>query len=292
MSRRDVSIRYFGILTSLMLAVPGALRAESFDPLGYGAAAKAMGGAYTACVEDGSAAYWNPAGLAMMRRPQITSSTEDLYGLGLLRYSVIGYSHPGLGSGAAAFHYLRMETTGEANFLHYAENTYLFAYGCPLWRNIFAGGNLKYHSINADSRGAGFGGDAGLLYRNSSNRFRLGFTYRNLLQPKIRWDTSAEDVLPRSYHLGVGVRLGSASQFTVEETWRQREKQAYAAGMQHLLMKKRLALRAGVRRLETDRQWRFSMGGGFRFARFNFDYAWENDDELGDTQTLSLSYQF
>jgi long-subunit fatty acid transport protein len=46
--------------------------------LGFGARALGMGGAYTAVGEDYSAIYWNPAGLAQIKRVEITGSLSHL----------------------------------------------------------------------------------------------------------------------------------------------------------------------------------------------------------------------
>src|SRR5437763_281076 len=46
----------------LLLLVPSSAFAQSEAPVG--ARATGMGGAFTAVADDGSAAFWNPAGLA------------------------------------------------------------------------------------------------------------------------------------------------------------------------------------------------------------------------------------
>src|SRR3989339_1181283 len=43
----------------------------SFLSAGAGARATAMGGAFTALSDDASALYWNPAGLAQLREPEL-----------------------------------------------------------------------------------------------------------------------------------------------------------------------------------------------------------------------------
>lgn len=48
------------------------------DETGFGARALAMGGAYTALADDYSAIYWNPAGLASIRKTQVFGEVSHL----------------------------------------------------------------------------------------------------------------------------------------------------------------------------------------------------------------------
>ena len=131
--------------TILSLTIALAPLHAVFEPLGYGAAAKGMGGAYVALAEDGSAAYWNPAGLALVKNPELTASFEDLYGLDLLRYATAGYTHPGVGKGTVSAHLLHLDTVGEADFLKYAESTYLAAYGREICcAGLSVGAGMRY----------------------------------------------------------------------------------------------------------------------------------------------------
>lgn len=57
--------------TILTFAMAGTVMAES---RGFGARALGMGGAFTAVADDGTAAYWNPAGLAQVNAISITPS--------------------------------------------------------------------------------------------------------------------------------------------------------------------------------------------------------------------------
>src|SRR5262245_57390470 len=106
------SALFLSVSLSLLLSV--SLSKAAFDSLGYGAAGKAMGGAYTALAEEG-AAYWNPAALDLIRRPQLAAAYEDLFGLGLFRYTTLGYNHPHIGGGTLGIHLLRLSSIGEAS---------------------------------------------------------------------------------------------------------------------------------------------------------------------------------
>jgi hypothetical protein len=265
--------------------------AAAFDPLGYGAAAKGMGGAYTAAATDGSAAYWNPAGLATLRQPQFTSSLEDLFGLGLLRYTTVGYTQPNIGGGTVGFHILRLEPTGEASFLSYAETTFLGAYGRRLWKALDVGGSFRYYQANGDQRASGLGFDLGARYSLRGDRYRLALAWQELNDPRLHYDGGATDVLPSSVRLGGYARLGPVSELTADQTWRHGET-SQAAGLANHLFGRMLVLRTGVRRTEGQEDWSLALGGGYHGRRLDVDFAWEQNRELGNSQTLSLGLRF
>jgi hypothetical protein len=60
------------ILTAFTANIFAALGGSAFLKKGVGARALAMGGAYTSLVDDASAVYWNPAGLAKIKRYNIS----------------------------------------------------------------------------------------------------------------------------------------------------------------------------------------------------------------------------
>ena len=62
-------VHIFLLVTSLLLA--GTASADPYDVFGAGARAIAMSGAFTGLADDGSAAFYNPAGLAQIPRLQI-----------------------------------------------------------------------------------------------------------------------------------------------------------------------------------------------------------------------------
>ncbi|HMU96838.1 MAG TPA: hypothetical protein PKB12_00995 [Elusimicrobiota bacterium] len=276
----------------LLLAAP-ALRA-AFEPLGYGAAAKGMGGAYVASAEDGTAAYWNPAGLALVRQPQLTASMEDLYGLGLLRYAAVGYTHPRLGGGTLSAHLLHLDTTGEADFYKYAESTYLVAYGKSLCQDCLSvGAGLRYYAAQGGgARGSGVGLDLGLLWRPFDDRLRLSAAWQDANQPSIRWDTGAEDLQPYTVRTGALFRLTTTTDLAAEWDKRRFEKAQWRFGGAQRLMKNLVTFRGGLHRGGDQEQWGFSVGGGFHFRTFDVDYAWDSQEALGNTQTMSLGLRF
>lgn len=71
----------YPIIFSILLA--GSVWANPYDVFGVGARAIAMSGAFTAVADDGSAAYYNPAGLAQI--PRLTVAGGYMYAQPYLR---------------------------------------------------------------------------------------------------------------------------------------------------------------------------------------------------------------
>jgi len=66
-----MKILRLSILLTLLLGTSAALFAGGFALSGVGARALAMGGAFRGLANDGTAMYWNPAGLAFMDQSEI-----------------------------------------------------------------------------------------------------------------------------------------------------------------------------------------------------------------------------
>ncbi len=86
------------ILTSiaallLMLPLAAGRYAGDFMMIGAGTRSLGMGGAFASLADDGSAIYWNPAGIAQITKSEVTAMHAFLYN-GLASYDNISYCHP------------------------------------------------------------------------------------------------------------------------------------------------------------------------------------------------------
>ncbi len=266
----------------------------AFEPMGYGAAAKGMGGAYVALAEDGTAAYWNPAGLALVQSRQFTASYENPYGLDLLRAANVGYTQPEVGKGTLSAQLLHLDTQGDASFFNYAESTYLLAYGRKFCQDCFSMGvGMRYYAATGDDvKGTGMGFDVGALFRPFNDRLRLAFAWQDLNRPRISWSTGARDSLPYTLRLGGAWKLAKATDLSLQYDKRHAEPSVWRAGAAQRFLGDAVTLRGGLHRSGDQDQWNLALGGGLRYRNFDFDYAWDTTDQLGNTQTLSLAMRF
>ena len=85
------------LLAALATAAPspaGATRyAGEFLRIGVGARALGMGSAFMGLSDDGTAAYWNPAGLATLERREITAMHAEQFG-SIVQYDFLSYVVP------------------------------------------------------------------------------------------------------------------------------------------------------------------------------------------------------
>lgn len=89
--------------------------ANAFLEIGVGARALAMGGAFSALADDGSAFYWNPACLGFLNHMQLTGMVGNQFGslmnpLGI--YHQIGVAAPLSGSVVLSANWIRLSVDG------------------------------------------------------------------------------------------------------------------------------------------------------------------------------------
>ena len=223
-------------LAAVLLLAAGRRVHAAFADLGAGARAPGMGGAVTAVSADAYSIYYNPAGLALMDRPELALSYSKLF-VGLtdnsdLNTSFVAYAHPlGEDWGTLGAAWNQFALSG-----YYMESTYYLSYARLLAKdlgpgNLYGGGSLKYlqHSFNSGAAaqntiqsggtstidlppGSVLSGrnsvgaadaDLGLLYRFQQN-YSAGASLRHALQPNVAFNAGDKDIVPAEFNLGLG----------------------------------------------------------------------------------------
>ncbi len=100
------------VLLSLIAVVPlfAGRYAGDFMMIGAGVKALGMGGAFVALADDGSALYWNPAGLSQIRDSELSAMHAFLYG-GLASYDHITFVQPLPNQVSIGFNWTRLAVT-------------------------------------------------------------------------------------------------------------------------------------------------------------------------------------
>jgi len=213
----------------LLFAVPAC---AAFEDLGAGARAPGMGNAFTAVADDVYAIYYNPAGLAVLDRPELAASyTQNLAGLSDgsgLNTSFLGYANPlsrGNGTLGAAMQSFNIDGG------YYSERAFYLSYGRAAPESLGLGGlywglslkNLRrsfgnlpeaanaYSGLTATgvadpvlsgkSAVSAFDADLGLLYRINRN-YSAGLELMHLLSPNMAFSSADTDRLPLHAKLG------------------------------------------------------------------------------------------
>lgn len=110
-------MRYFKYIITLSIILSpllnqnlfgnGGDNAAPFLELGIGARGMAMGSAFVAVANDGTAFYWNPAGTAIIQRTELTGMYASLFN-SLERHIHIGFTRPLYGAGAVSVNWIRL----------------------------------------------------------------------------------------------------------------------------------------------------------------------------------------
>jgi hypothetical protein len=101
-----LSICSFSFLNTGLLG-QGGDNAAAFLELGIGARAMAMGEAFVSVANDGTAFYWNPAGISLLQRAELTGMYASLF-KSLERHFHIGFTRPLYGAGAISLNWIRL----------------------------------------------------------------------------------------------------------------------------------------------------------------------------------------
>lgn len=189
-------LSFLGIVLILIIASKSfavlskvGMSGAQFLKVGIGCRAVGMGGAYTALVNDASSLYWNPAGMALMERPELIIC--DVNWIADIRNDFVGYVVPlGLsGSFGAAITVLSMgemeETTiyepeGTGNMFGASDLAVTLSYARNFTDKFSFGMNVKYiqETIwNMSSQGICF--DFGTLYKPGFKSLVWGMAIRN-----------------------------------------------------------------------------------------------------------------
>ena len=186
--------------TAFQCAAQGTSGSQ-FLGVGMGARAAAMGGAGVSIADDGSALFWNPAGLTQVTGHSFSVSHTEW--LSDATYQFAGYSAPfGEKSGvgvAIEQGSIDWDNTGEGVF-DAGDFSGVVGYGRRVRPNLGVGGSLKYLSSTlGDDSANTYALDVGALYRLSDDVV-LGATVRNM-GPELTYRDQG-DPLPTTLAVG------------------------------------------------------------------------------------------
>jgi len=269
--------------------------AGSFLQWGVGARAIALGKAFTAIANDGSAIYWNPAGLAQL-------STREFSAMHALIFedraqNFIQFTYPispfSISAGWMRFGVNDIQersTSGEfLGKFDDSENLFLLGSGYqvlskPTFKlDVGLTAKYFYHSLQ-NYHASGYGIDLGVLsyfhLTGLVERIGIGATVQNL-GAKLKWNTESnhEDNIPVAFRLGAAVHLKPVP-FKIAADLEKNENQDLRihAGAEYWI--RMLALRAGI---NHDK---FTGGAGLVLklgsVGFILDYALTTDEIAND----------
>jgi tetratricopeptide (TPR) repeat protein len=289
---------YFLILAALLfysavISYQGDYGTESVFMTGAGAKADAMA-AFTACADDASAVFYNPAGLLFSERQAVSFLHYQLYENAM--YNLITYIFPALDIGVLGATLYRFSSGSidgfsssdmKLNSFSVNEYKFSFSYARDIINNFYAGMNFNVYTFNlSDLNSTGIGFDAGVLYEPFSF-LRVGLMVHNLIKPLFSMKVSNED-LPQRYFMGLLLKNSISDfnlSFTSDFILGERENFKIKSGAE-INWKKIIAARAGFD------DGRLSYGAGIDIFNFTIDYAYQINNDLGGIHKITLTYSF
>jgi hypothetical protein len=313
--------RIVAAICALMLSAPTGVLAGSvsdipaaFVDIGYGARPMGMGGAFVALADDANAVLWNPAGLVLLNRTQLTGMYARQ--MGLVPYGFVGFAQPvsprsSLGAGAiSAGDAALREMTALLSVAH--RLTPGLSLGLSAKARMATYGNNPGGAWDPDGAGnrqvtgraLGFGIDLGLLYE-LTDQTSLGLMWRDILAP-VDWSASNEAGTAQGGGEGVPMALvmGTAHRWSEDVTMSlSLDRSLHSDGADRLALGYEnrlwnlLILRAGYgQEITADPDRLYSLGLGLEHdlsATWNlaFDFAYLFHD-LANTPRVSLTAEF
>jgi len=197
---------------------------------GVGARPLGMSGAFTAIADNADAPYWNPAGLGMINKNEITtmqtklSTDADHYYVSYIRPALggsLGVSWIQVGLGSITETSKEVDDNNEVqniSIFSYFSNAYLLSYGKELTDRISVGLTTKYLTSDMfqieKGQAYGYSVTPGILLR-PTKRLSIGLKIDELLNQQ-KWGTGTLEQVPPKLRLGLAYRSPNPGLFAVD----------------------------------------------------------------------------
>ncbi len=304
-----------------MFAAESAGQAGAYLKMGVGARALGMGSAFTAVANDSTAAFWNPAGLAKLKKHEASfmhaNLTDDR------DYNFFNYAHvlngkDGKSNGVVALSHINfgidgipqtdivrdaqgnpvldangneqpaLDANGNVRIFSYFEdketNTFI-SYGRAVTDKFYAGLNLKYlkHSL-FDKKADAMGLDFGLMY-DWNEKTTVGLSVRDLGE-SMDWNTNTgtKDDVPVTTTFGVSHKCNDKLLVAADLNKVEDMDVKFFCGAEYQIHDN-VILRVGSH--DSD----LTLGASFKLDTWRFDYSYA-DETLGDAHRISASKTF
>lgn len=196
---------------------------NEFLNIGAGARGLAMGGAQVASVSDGTAGYWNPAGLSLVKdQPQLNLMHAEYFaGIGKYDYAslalplndqqrVLGISLLRFAVDDIPNTIFLVEPDGTVNFSNiqtFSSADYAFLVSLAQSKTLANGNTLRaginakviHRQAGAFAQSWGFGFDAGVMYQ--AGRLKLGAVARDVTTTFNAWSFSLTDQMREVFYV-------------------------------------------------------------------------------------------
>lgn len=260
----------------------------------------AFASSFVAVADDGSALFWNQAGLGTLSSGELSLHHQAWVGNTNLETLLVALPLEGLGGIGVAAHFVDYgsfegrDSAGTPMAPATANRIALEGgWGYSLTRELSAGLGLRYSQENLAGNSYRFISTGGGLLFRVSRDWNLGLAFNGL------GENGNQGLLPWAVHLGGAftpelsrdLRLVVSGAGSLEAGGISRIQAGAEA-----VFEGRYAVRAGYQFDLVDNQWEglngLTLGAGYRWEVLSLDYAFLPMGDLGTSHRLSLSYHF
>lgn len=298
-----LTLLLLGIVAAPAAAGSGGTTGAPFLLLGTGSRTAALGQANAAWSDDVYGMAYNPAGIATVGRQEIGFAYNAL--IADLDYNYIAYLLPFRAGGTLglSFQYVDLGTVerrevlagGSPSSVLGSASANDIAFSATYARTVTSfldlGASVKVvHETLDNASASAFAVDLGARWRPPVPGLTIGVSITNF-GTSLQFFRERED-LPLTLRAGVGYRAPGGRWGVVGDVYYVRNHDLDGGvGAEWWVWPEHLVLRAGAN-TTTDEGSGLSLGAGFRWQDIALDYAWVPYGELGDQNTVALSYQF
>ncbi len=298
-----VSLFILFILDLSSLCFASGTTSAEFLKIGIGARASSMGSSFCALADDATAIYYNPAGLAQLKKTELYLMHNQWFQDINQEYLVLAFPRQN-SSFALSVNYLSIgeiekrssPTSKPEDTFTSSDGALTLSYAKAFSEDLFIGINFKgIRQVIYNFEGIGYGIDLGLLY--TFPRINLALVIQNIgTGIKFKEKTFP---LPLTYKVGIAIKVLKNTILTLEGKKEKDADISYHLGVESYLFNL-LALRAGYNsKIAQTELGEFSslfkgltVGLGLKINNLQLDYAYIPYGDLGDTQRISLGIKF
>ncbi len=328
MKNRIFALLFLLSCTSIYAQTVIGKYAGEFLAIGVGGRASAMGSAQVAVVNDVTAGYWNPAGLARIDYPQVALMHEEhfgslvnynygavaipygndmSFGLSIIRSSIDGIPdtrnalYDANGDGILDIHTDRLDYSKITEFSN-TDWAFYLTFAKRQTDKFYWGANVKLLRRDiAEYSAMGIGFDVGAYYNPIENLF-LGANIQDVTTTLVAWSTGTNELITPTARVGaayavqfLGGTVMPAVDFNIMFENRQTASTFYVGpvsvdvhGGFEYNFKNIFAVRAGYSDVKQ-----FTLGAGIYLPKLRVDYSFarmsgSEADRLPDTHRISL----
>lgn len=281
------------VSTSLWAAHEDGGEAAAFLKNGAGCRPISLGKAFVAIADDVNAVYYNPAGLTQLKLSEITTMYATPFATKVkgIDYHTLGYVYPGkdqalgvyvIGLRVSGISKVNDITIGPESEFSNQEWAALFSCAKSINNKLSLGVTLKIihqslEKIKNDSMGLDLGM---MLYFGKRVRFALVAT--DIFSSKL-----GEDRIPKKVKWGVSWKLGKIFLLSTSLDYTPHRKLKHHGGVEVNILKN-FILRTGYSTGNRE----ISGGLGIKVKKFQLDWGYGFNKDLGDTQRVSFTLKF